>query len=199
LDVDKEDEQLIEVDEYKEEEEEEEEEEVKQEKPALRQIEMEELEDDDDVEFSPVSIPVNRPVMHEIPKPEDLSSETPEEEEEEDEEEFGEDDDEQEEPVAETFQKERSLNDTLGENKAETNLSNSPIASLRVAIGLNDRFLFIKEIFNNNSEKYNTIIDQLDKMETIQQAVDYLKVNLSLQKNETSMKFVELLKRRFTK
>jgi dihydroorotate dehydrogenase len=64
---------------------------------------------------------------------------------------------------------------------------------------LNDRFLFIKEIFNNNSEKYNTIIDQLDKMETIQQAVDYLKVNLSLQKNETSMKFVDLLKRRFTK
>ena len=154
---------------------------------------MEELDDEeeDSVEFSPVSNPVGRPVMREIPKPDAIAPEInfPEEKEEEEKKET--------EP---SYQKDRSLNDAIGENKAtEPNLSNSPITSLRAAIGLNDRFLFIKEIFNNNSEKYNTIIDQLDKMETIQQAVDYLKVNLSLQKNETSMKFVDLLKRRFTK
>jgi len=43
------------------------------------------------------------------------------------------------------------------------------------------------------------VIENLDKLETIQQAVEYLKANLTLQKNDTSMKFVELLKRRFTK
>jgi hypothetical protein len=178
LDVENEEEQINEVDE---------DEEVKQEKPSVRQIGMEELddEDEDSVEFSPVSNQANRPVMREIPKPEPIAPEInfPEEKKE----------------TESDSEKDRSINETLGGNKAETSLSNSPISSLRAAIGLNDRFLFIKEIFNNNSEKYNTIIDQLDKMETIQQAVDYLKVNLSLQKNETSMKFVDLLKRRFTK
>jgi hypothetical protein len=175
-----------------------EDEEIEEEKPlkpvqqTIRQMKIDELDEEEEaVEFSPVSRPDNRQVMHEIPKPEEPVSEEEEEEEEEE---------ADQPPVAETFQKERSLNSTLGESKAaETTISNSPITSLRAAIGLNDRFLFIKEIFNNNSEKYNTIIDQLDKMETIQQAVDYLKVNLSLQKNEISMKFVDLLKRRFTK
>ncbi len=167
--------------------------------PTVREIKITDLDDEEEekIEFSPISAPLNRPVMREIPKPE-IPFPTEEEKEEEEEEE---DNDEEEIPVAEeTPQKERSLNETLGENKAaETNLSNTPITSLRAAIGLNDRFLFIREIFNNNSEKYNTIIDQLDQMETIQQAVDYLKVNLSLQKNDTSLKFVDLLKRRFSK
>jgi hypothetical protein len=185
LDVENEDEEINEVDD-------EEDMEVKQEKPTVRQIEMEELDDEeeDSVEFSPVSSPTSRPAMREIPKPEVIAPEInfPEEKEE-----------LKKKETEPTFQKDRSLNDAIGEKKeVETNLT-SPITSLRAAIGLNDRFLFIREIFNNNSEKYNTIIDQLDKMETIQQAVDYLKVNLSLQKNETSMKFVDLLKRRFTK
>ena len=74
-----------------------------------------------------------------------------------------------------------------------------PITSLRAAIGLNDRFFFIREIFDNNTDKYNSVIEHLDKLETIQEAVDYLKANLSLQKNNTSLKFVDLLKRRFSK
>jgi len=73
------------------------------------------------------------------------------------------------------------------------------IIYLRSAIGINDRFIFIREIFDNNTDKYNTLIDQLDKLETIQQAVELLKANLTLQKNETSLKFVDLLKRRFSK
>ena len=101
---------------------------------------------------------------------------------------------------AESFPKSPSLNDSISETKSpETTLANGPITSLRAAIGLNDRFSFIREIFANNTEKYNTIIDQLDKLETQQQAVELLKANLTLQKNETSMKFVDLLKRRFSK
>jgi len=148
---------------------------------GIREIQIEDLdeEESDSIQFTPASTPVERPVMREIPKPEIPMEEKIEDE---------------------TFQKERSLNDVISENKsAETVLGNSPISSLRSSIGLNDRFLFIREIFSNNTDKYNLIIDHLDKLETIQQAVDYLKANLTLQKNETSMKFVELLKRRFTK
>lgn len=102
--------------------------------------------------------------------------------------------------VGETVQKDHLLNNDADNNKVvKIDLNNGPISNLRSSIGLNDRFLFIREIFANNTEKYDTIIDQLDKMKTLQQAVDFLKANLILQKNETSMKFVEFLKRRFQK
>jgi len=149
---------------------------------GFREIHIEDLDEDDDepIQFTPISKPVEKPVIHEIPKPEEAPKENP--------------------VIGETFQKERSLNDVMGEKQAqETSLGNGPISSLRSAIGLNDRFLFIREIFGNNTDKYNMIIDHLDKLETIQQAVEYLKANLTLQKNDTSMKFVDLLKRRFTK
>ncbi|HAQ18477.1 MAG TPA: hypothetical protein DCR40_04485 [Prolixibacteraceae bacterium] len=148
----------------------------------IREIQIEDLDEEEDgtIHFTPVSGPTTRVVMHEIPKPEDNLKEKQVE--------------------GETFRKERSLNDVISENKpAEANLGNVPISSLRSSIGLNDRFLFIREIFSNNTDKYNLVIDHLDKLETIQQAVDYLKANLTLQKNETSLKFVDLLKRRFTK
>ena len=151
-------------------------------KPEYREINIDDPDDDDieTIQFSPHKSTSDRPVMVEIPKPENQNLEKA--------------------VIGETFQKERSLNDAMGENKSsESKLTNGPISSLRAAIGLNDRFLFIREIFDNNTEKYNTVIDNLDKLETIQQAVEYLKANLSLQKNDTSMKFVDLLKRRFSK
>jgi hypothetical protein len=151
-------------------------------KPGFREITIDMDEDD---ELEPVKVPtasetVERPVMREIPKPEEPIQEKV--------------------IVGETFVKEPSLNDTIGETKpTEPPLSVGSISSLRASIGLNDRFLFIREIFGNNTDKYNTIIDQLDKLETQQQAVELLKANITLQKNETSMKFVDLLKRRFSK
>lgn len=145
--------------------------------PGIREIHIDEFDDDDELEpinFEPIPAASVKPTMHEVPKPDNTA-------------------------VGQNYHKERSLNDSMGENKQESKLSSGPINSLRAAIGLNDRFLFIREIFNNNSEKYNEIIERLDKMEQIQEAVEYLKANLSMEKNETTMKFVDLLKRRFTK
>lgn len=150
--------------------------------PGIREINIDDLDDEDELEpvrFTPRAETQVRPQMREIPKPENTTPEKT--------------------VVGESFQKERSLNDSIGENKQESKVVNSPITSLRAAIGLNDRFIFIREIFDNNSDKYNKIIENLDKMEHIQEAVEYLKANLSMQKNEASLKFVDLLKRRFTK
>lgn len=146
---------------------------------GVREINIDDT-DDDDLEPVKVSNVVDRPVMREIPKPEELIQEKS--------------------VTGEPLPKDRSLNETIGETKStEPLLTSGPISSLRAAIGLNDRFLFIREIFGNNTDKYNTIIDQLDKLENQQQAVELLKANITLQKNETSMKFVDLLKRRFSK
>ena len=153
---------------------------------GFREINIDDMDDDVDIQPIRASQPTGsttRPPMREIPKPEDAII-----------------DKDEKTVVGEKFHKERSLNETLGNNiGAESKLINGPITSLKAAIGLNDRFLFIREIFNNNSAKYNEIIDNLDKMEQIQEAVEYLRDNLTMQKNEASMKFVDLLKRRFTK
>ncbi|MBC8006356.1 MAG: hypothetical protein H7X84_12850 [Verrucomicrobia bacterium] len=155
--------------------------------PGMREIHIDDMDDDDDIQpirFSPPAGANTRPPMREIPKPEDVIS----------------DDNAEKKFVGDKYHTERSLNDTMGENKTmDSKLANGPILSLKAAIGLNDRFLFIREIFNNNSARYNDVIDRLDKMEHISEAVEFLKANLSMQKNEASMKFVELLKRRFTK
>ena len=149
---------------------------------GVREINIDDSDNDDlePIKVTPASSVVDRPVMREIPKPEELIQEKT--------------------VIDGPLPKDRSLNETIGETKtAEPLLTSGSISSLRAAIGLNDRFLFIREIFGNNTDKYNTIIDQLDKLESQQQAVELLKANITLQKNETSMKFVDLLKRRFSK
>ncbi len=46
-----------------------------------------------------------------------------------------------------------------------------PVASLSEAIGINDRFLFIREIFDGNKETYSQAIAKLDKAENIDDAL----------------------------
>ena len=153
--------------------------------PGVREIHIDDPDDQDDIQpirFTPPAASAVRPPMREIPKPEFLEPESPEKM-----------------VMGEKFHKEPSLNEKLGEkNPMESILTNGRISNLGAAIGLNDRFLFIREIFDNNSEKYKAVIEHLDKLEQISEAVEYLKANLSMQKNQASMKFVDLLKRRFT-
>ena len=155
-------------------------------KSGMREIHIDDPDDEDTLEpvrFSPFPGLAARPPMREIPKPEITFTEQPEKV-----------------MTDEKYHKERSINDSIAENQStDSKLITGRITNLQATIGLNDKIQFIREIFENNSEKYNTVIEHLDKMEQIQEAVEYLKANLSMQKNEASMKFVELLKRRFPK
>lgn len=100
--------------------------------------------------------------------------------------------------LGEQFKKEPSLNDRLALGKQqESKIKGKPITSLKSAIGLNDKFLYIRELFNNNSEQFNESINALDQSENILQAIEYLEQNFEWHKNETSLKFMELVKKRF--
>ncbi len=46
-----------------------------------------------------------------------------------------------------------------------------PVASLSEAIGINDRFLFIREIFDGNKDIYSQAIARLDKAENLDDAM----------------------------
>jgi hypothetical protein len=59
--------------------------------------------------------------------------------------------------------------------RAEKDLSDRlkirPITNLSDAIGLNDRFLFISDVFDGNKDAYNQAISRLDKAENLQDAM----------------------------
>jgi hypothetical protein len=65
-------------------------------------------------------------------------------------------------------------NEQLGSMKSDDDLSDilktKQVTSLYEAIGVNDRFLFIREIFNGNKDAYNQAISRLDSVETLADA-----------------------------
>jgi len=101
--------------------------------------------------------------------------------------------------LGDSFSKEKSVNDILANdnNKLEYKISNSPVTSIQAAIGINDRYQYIRELFDGSGDKYTEAVTDLDKMSTIQEAVAYLQLNYKWKKTETSLKFVNLVKRRF--
>ncbi len=75
-------------------------------------------------------------------------------------------------------------------------LQNKPIINMRDSIGLNEKFLFIRELFGNNPETYNKCIDFLNNASSYQEALDYLKSNFDWnEENKASEKFFNLVKR----
>ncbi len=100
--------------------------------------------------------------------------------------------------LGEMFTKGKSLNERSPEqNKLESKLSNLPVSNLQTAIGINDRFQYIRELFDGDNQKYLEAVKTLDSFDNLKDAVDYLRNNFKWKKNETSLKFVRLVKRRF--
>jgi hypothetical protein len=100
--------------------------------------------------------------------------------------------------LGDSFLKGKSLNDLItDQNKLEFKLSNRPVTNIQTAIGINDRFQYIRELFDGDNQKFMDAVKTLDSKQNIKEAVDYLRNNFKWKKNETSLKFVNLVKRRF--
>lgn len=95
--------------------------------------------------------------------------------------------------------KQPSVNELLSQERIETGFEGIPLKSIRDGIGLNDRYLFIRELFANDAEKYTGTINTLDQFGSIEEAVGYLKQNYKWNKTEAGQKFLALVKRRFSK
>ncbi|GMT44905.1 MAG: hypothetical protein IEMM0006_0737 [bacterium] len=74
-----------------------------------------------------------------------------------------------------------ALPETLGDTLTPTekpavadSLQISGINDLREAIGINDKFLFINELFNGDLERYNKVIDELNGFSGLSGAQTYL-------------------------
>lgn len=77
-------------------------------------------------------------------------------------------------------------------------IKTKPITSLSDAIGVNDKFLFIRELFNGNPESYERAINSLDNAKDLSDArkimMDYTG---EMSGNDASKQLFELIKRKF--
>jgi len=90
----------------------------------------------------------------------------------------------------------------LGHKAAGSEPVKQPINDLKSAITLNDKLLYVKELFNGYSLAYSEVIDILNRFKTFEEADNYLKSNYAAKnkwegKPDASEKFYALLRRRY--
>ena len=91
-----------------------------------------------------------------------------------------------------------TYNEQLGSQKSDDDLLKSkPITSLSEAIGVNDKFLFIREIFDGRKEDYIQAISRLENAENLTDAraviMSYTGDN---DENEAVKQLLDLVKRK---
>ncbi len=117
-------------------------------------------------------------------------------------------------PVQETIQTvqkevtvtvKRSLSDYLGDNKEDNSLGsryqNSKINDLTKAISINDKFLFIRELFNQKGDEFKASVEQLNQCANDEQAFALLEKLRHHYFWDTSspayLSFCDLIRRKF--
>jgi hypothetical protein len=84
------------------------------------------------------------------------------------------------------------------ESDSVINQISTPVSSLPKAIGINDKFRFIKELFGGDSDLYNETIKKLDTMGSLVSAISYIESNFSWDKNSDSVKqLISLIRRKY--
>lgn len=130
--------------------------------------------------------------------------------------------DEQDQPEATKLVQEQVSNSTVKEEEAEVitrnqkissqqgdkaaskseQLSIKPISDIKLAITLNDKLLYVKDLFNGYNLAYSEAIEILNRFNTFEEAQRFLRTNYVIKNNwegkqATADKFYALLKRRY--
>lgn len=95
-----------------------------------------------------------------------------------------------------------TYNEQMGSNRADEGISDmlktKQLSDLSDAIGINDKFLFIREIFEGNKDAYNQAINRLNSAENI---IDARAVIMSYtggnDESEAIKQLLDLVKRKF--
>lgn len=104
--------------------------------------------------------------------------------------------------VSDKFQNTQYRNESIGEKSSKTVVSSKlqsiPIADINKAIGINDKFLFTKELFNSNPKAYKQTIDELNKAESYTFALNYLESTFDWDfESDVVTDFIDIIKRKF--
>lgn len=87
------------------------------------------------------------------------------------------------------------------DNSLNNSIQNKPIKDIKEAIGINDKYLFVNELFAGSMEKYNRSIDTLNDLQTLDGALIYLnELKIELQwnsSNDAYKKLSSLVRRKY--
>ena len=107
--------------------------------------------------------------------------------------------------VNEMVDQQESFNDRLKENRSELmhSLKETPIRDLRKGIGINDRFVFISELFRGDEPMYERSIKTINSFNIYPEAEYWMNRELKIKlgwddTRETVKHFYQLVKRRFS-
>lgn len=113
----------------------------------------------------------------------------------------------QKKPVAQTLgeqlgQNKKSLNDQLASQKQTSNVSSriglKPVSDIKAAIGIGDRFLYIRELFNGNNDIFEETIIHLNSLTSFDDAKSFIEGNFNWNlSDETPIAFVNVVKRKY--
>jgi hypothetical protein len=95
-----------------------------------------------------------------------------------------------------------SLNDSFSGNKSDqdlmAHLKSKPIGNLSSAIGINDKYEFIRELFSGNATLYENTLLELDDCKNFNDAYNYLIQNFNWNMDhEAVQRILELIRRKF--
>jgi chemotaxis protein histidine kinase CheA len=95
-----------------------------------------------------------------------------------------------------------SFNEQIGKNQKSSSSNRSfsapPIADLKKAMGINDRFFFQRELFGGSADVMNQTLEQLNEMQGVNEAQNFLLANFNWDpENEAVLSFMELVERRY--
>ena len=91
------------------------------------------------------------------------------------------------------------INETLAQKTGDlsSKLQTAPLSSIVAGIGLNDKFLYIRELFKGDNALYSNTIRHLDTAESLGDAMDFINHHFDWnKKDETTQKFMNLVHRR---
>ena len=104
--------------------------------------------------------------------------------------------------VADKFQSKKFVHDNIVDKSPKQDVSSKmqskPIKEINTAIGLNDKFIFIRELFGGNKEHYHETIQILNNFDTYESALEFLKENFDWDFDDPNFeRLTELVRRKF--
>jgi len=91
------------------------------------------------------------------------------------------------------------INETMAQQTEDlsSKLQAAPIDSISSSIGLNDRFLYMRELFNGDNDLYKRTVKYLDYADSFEEAIDFISTHFDWNNSdETARKFISLIHRR---
>jgi len=105
--------------------------------------------------------------------------------------------------VADKFQSKKFVHDNISKTNTKKDVSSKmqskPIQDINSAIGLNDKFIFIRELFNNDKDYYNETIQILNNFDNYENAIEFLNENFEWDEEDKNyIHLKELVSRKYS-